>query len=421
MNIVLIGLNHRTAPVEIREKLALDAQGPVNVCRELIGLDAVSEAIFFSTCNRVEVLFTTEGTTGPALEQIKSLFADQARVDAREFEEHLYVHESREAIRHLFRVASSLDSMVLGEPQILGQTKEAYKSALEAGSSGAVLNKLLHKAFSTAKRVRTETGVAAQAVSVGYASVELARKIFGDLDGTRVLLIGAGEMAELAAEHLLTQGASGIAVANRTLDRAVTLARRFGGQAAAWDEIAGQLSEVDIVISSTGAPETVIKTDMVRSVLRARKHRPLFFIDIAVPRDIDEEVNSLENVYLYNIDDLQDIVAGNRAARVNEAAKAERIVEEETIKFLDWLETLAVSPIIIALKDKTEEIRVQELKRTLDRLDSLSDEEIEALETMTKALIRKIIHDPIMFIKYAGHRGNKERYLELARKIFNID
>ncbi|MBW2086072.1 MAG: glutamyl-tRNA reductase, partial [Deltaproteobacteria bacterium] len=399
----------------------LDNCEPAQLYQEFRGLKCVDEGICFSTCNRVEVLVATSGPVEKTAEEIKSFLAAQNGIQASEFEKHLYIYQDREAVSHLFRVASSLDSMVVGEPQVLGQIKASYRDAVKNNASGVVLNKLLHKAFSVAKRVRTETGIASHAVSVSYAAVELARKIFGDLSAIKILLIGAGEMAELAAEHLLHQKASEIIVANRTLERALILAKRFNGQAVAFEEIPSLLVKVDIVVSSTGAPEMVVSAEMVRSVLKARKHRPLFFVDIAVPRDIDPEVNSLGNVYLYDIDDLKGVVEENLSARTHEAGRAKRIVEEETIKLMNWLETLDVSPTIIALTEKTEKIRSAELERTINKLDILSEDQIKALEVMTQSLVKKIIHDPIMFIKHFGHHDRKDDYLELTRRLFNLD
>jgi glutamyl-tRNA reductase len=333
----------------------------------------------------------------------------------------LYVFKGPEAVQHIFKVASSLDSMVVGEPQILGQLKNAFRRAVDHQATGAILNKLLHKSFSVAKRVRTETGIASHAVSIGYAAVELARKIFGDLAGHRVMLIGAGEMAELAAEHLLSHGASQIVVANRTLERAVRLAQRWNGRAASLEEVPELLAEVDIVISSTGSPEVVVKADTVRAVIKKRKHRPLFFVDIAVPRDVDPAVNRLDNVYLYDIDDLENVVAANRDARSKEAVRAERIIEEETLTFLKWLETLDTFPTIVALKDKAERVRVAELKKTLGKIGDLRPEQVEAIDVLTRSLTNKLIHDPIIFIKTAGRHGRKDANLDVARRVLGLD
>jgi len=388
MNIVLIGLNHQTAPVELREKVALDNCEPAKLYHDLKQLKCVKEGICLSTCNRVEVLVTTSETVERVTEEVKNFLAVQNRIRPKEFENHLYVLQAQEAVSHLFNVVSSLDSMIVGEPQILGQVKASYRDAVKNRSSGVILNKLLHKAFFVAKRVRTETGIANHAVSVSYAAVELARKIFGDLSGKKILLIGAGEMAELAAEHLLSQRADHIIVANRTLERALALAKRFKGQGVVLEEIPSVLVEADIVVSSTGSPETLITSQMVRSVLKARKHRPLFFVDIAVPRDVDPDVNSLGNVYLYDIDDLKRVVEENLSARADEAVRARRIVQEETIKLMNWLETLDVAPTIIALKEKTEEIRSAELKRTLNKLGPLNDDQINAMEVMTQSMVQ---------------------------------
>jgi glutamyl-tRNA reductase len=334
---------------------------------------------------------------------------------------YLYTYIDQEAVKHLFRVACSLDSMVVGEPQILGQIKQAYRQATEAKTSGVILNKLLHKSFSVAKRVRTETRIGSSAVSVSYSAVELAKKIFQKLDGKTALLIGAGEMAELAAEHLLTNGVEGIVVANRTLERAMTLARRFNGTTVAWEELAEELHRVDIIISSTGSTEPILNAEQVKQRMRARRNRPLFFIDIAVPRDIDPAVNSIDNVYLYNIDDLQGIVDMNRAERVKEAARAEHIIAAEALKFDGWLRTLEVVPTIVSLREKAEEIREAEVHKTIGQLDSLSKEEIEAIEVLTQSVVKKLLHDPILFLKRTSKRTRKDLYLDVARKLFQLD
>lgn len=421
MKIILIGLNHRTAPVELRERLALDNYNPAELYEELKLLKPVDEGVVISTCNRVEVLLTTPMMTDQAIEEVTSFLSAKTNVAINDFAEHLYIHQAQDAVNHVYRVVSSLDSMVVGEPQILGQIKETYREALDSHASGVVLNHLLQKAFSTAKRVRTETGIANHAVSISYAAVELARKIFGELTGKKILLIGAGEMAELAVEHLCRQHVSDITIANRTLANALTLAQRFEGQAISLEEIPAQLIDMDIVVTSTGSAEPVITADMVRAILRARKHRPLFFVDIAVPRDIESEVNDLGNVYLYDIDDLEGLINENKAMRSNEAARAERIVEEETIKFMNWLGSIDVSPTIIALREKAEEIRRTELRRTLSKQNSFSPDQIDALETMTRALVHKVIHDPIMFLKKPDDDKRKESSLEFVRGLFNLN
>ncbi len=418
--IVLIGLNHKTAPVEIREKFAVvcvDTSGPL---ADLVQLRPIKEAFYLSTCNRMEVLFST-ATLDEGISAVVGLLAEIYGQTGASLKPYLYTHIDQDAVRHLFRVACSLDSMVVGEPQILGQIKDAYRQATEAKTSGVILNRLLHKSFSVAKRVRTETRIGSSAVSISYAAVELAKKIFQELQGKIALLIGAGEMAELAAENLLSNGVERIVVANRTLERALTLARRFNGTTVAWEDLAEELKKVDIIISSTGSPDPILSSTQVKKRMRSRKNRPLFFIDIAVPRDIDPEVNRIDNVYLYNIDDLQGIVDINRAERLKEAAQAEHIIAAEALKFDRWMRTLEVVPTIVSLREKSEEIRESELRKTLGQLDSLSDAEIEAIEVLTQSVVNKLLHDPILFLKRTSNRSRRDFYLDIARKLFHLD
>jgi glutamyl-tRNA reductase len=348
-------------------------------------LACVKEGMFLSTCNRVEALFTTE-QTDEAKGSVIAVLSKLGGMPSESLCSNLFTYEDRDAVRHIFRVASSLDSMVIGEPQILGQIKEAYTSATKENTTGVILNRLLHRAFHTAKRVRTETGISDAAVSVSYAAVELAKKIFYDFKGKKVLLIGAGEMAELAARHLLSQGVSAITVANRTFQKAVEVAQVFKGVPVSFEEIGAQLLEADIVISSTAAPGYVITHDQVKGSMKKRRNRPLFFIDIAVPRDVEPEVNDLENVYAYDIDDLKGIIQMNRGQREEEAIKAERIVEEEVIKFEQWLKTLEVVPTIVSLKEKAETIRQAELKKSLSSLGELSPSQMKSLEALTLSI-----------------------------------
>ncbi|MEJ2671903.1 MAG: glutamyl-tRNA reductase [Deltaproteobacteria bacterium] len=331
------------------------------------------------------------------------------------------MHRDRDAVQHFFRVASSLDSMVVGEPQILGQMKAAYRQATQYRATGPILNRLVHKAFSVAKRVRCETGIGDHAVSVSYAAVTMARKIFGDLAGKQVLLLGAGEMAELALEHLAGQGVAAITVANRTLERGLQLAKRFQGEAVSLEELQSQLLIADILISSTGAGDTLISREQVKGVMRRRKQRPLFLIDIAVPRDLDPAINDLDNVYLYNIDDLKEVVELNWERRRHEAGKAERLVAAETLKFLHWLETLEVYPTIIALKEKAEAICRAELKKTRGQLGPLTDEQCQALEVLTASITQKFLHDPIIFLKRNRRPRNPHQELDLVRRLFKLD
>ncbi len=418
--IVLIGLNHKTAPVEIREKFAvvcLDTSGPLAI---LAQQHTLREAFYLSTCNRMEVLFTTP-KLDEGISAVIGLLAEIYGQTGAALKPYLYTYIDQEAVKHLFRVACSLDSMVVGEPQILGQMKDAYRQATGAKTSGVILNRLLHKSFSVAKRVRTETRIGSSAVSISYAAVELAKKIFQTLQGKTALLIGAGEMAELAAEHLLSNGVERIVVANRTLERALSLARRFHGTTVAWEELADELRRVDIIISSTGSPEPILSAEQVKQRMRARRNRPLFFIDIAVPRDIDPKTDRIDNVYLYNIDDLQGIVEINRAERLKEAARAEHIIAAEALKFDGWLRTLEVVPTIVSLREKAEEIRETEVRKTLSQMNSLTQEETEAIQTLTQSMINKLLHDPILFLKRVSNRERKDFYLDVARKLFHLD
>ena len=418
--IVLIGLNHKTAPIDIREKFAAVCADGVVQLQQLAQFQPLKEVFQVSTCNRMEVLFTT-----PTLDQgmgiVVGFLGEIYGQTGAVLKPYLYAHIDQEAIKHLFRVTCSLDSMVLGEPQILGQIKQAYRQAVEARTSGVILNRLLHKAFSVAKQVRTETRIGRSAVSISYAAVELAKKIFNELTGKVVLLIGAGEMAELAAEHLLNNSVDRIIVANRTLERAMALAKRFRGTSVPLEEVAEELSRADIIISSTGSPDPILTADEVKRRMRSRRNRPLFFIDIAVPRDIDPEVNRIENVYLYNIDDLQGIVDLNRADRLREAGRAEHIITAEALKFESWLRTLEVVPTIVALREKAEQIRQGELKKTFGPLGPLQEDLAKSLEVVTQSIVNKVLHDPILFLKRTSSKARKEIYLDTARKMFNLD
>jgi len=423
LNLLLVGLSHHTAPVECRERLAAVDQSPERTLAGLLALPRVKEGFYLATCNRVEFLLVLEAgaEAEAAAAGLVDFLARASGLEPADFRDDLYVKSGREAVRHVFRVAASLDSMVVGEPQILGQIKAAYRQASAGHALGVVLNRLMHKTFSTAKRVRTETGISDHAVSVSYAAVELARKIFGHLDDKEVLLIGAGEMAELAAENLLAQGRVGLTVANRTLERALEVARRFDGRAVSLAELDEALVRADIVISSTASPEPVLTAAGVRAGLRPRKRRPLFIIDIAVPRDVEAGVGRLENVYLYDIDDLQAVVARNLEGRRQEAVRAERVVEEEAIKFQNWLETLAVVPTIKAIGARLEEVRAGELGRTL-AAHQFSPEQEAALQAMSQAMMKKILHHPALLLKRNfKNPDNRTRYLDAAQRLFGLE
>lgn len=418
-DIILIGINHKTAPVELRECMAFSMDESATAIDALRRAAGIHEVLLYSTCNRVELLMVTDDRS-QAADTAKKFLSDFNKIPLAEFEDSLYVHANDDAVRHLFRVAASLDSMVVGEPQILGQIKEAYRGAAQAKSAGVILNRLMHRAFFVAKRVRTETGIGDRAVSISYAAVELARKIFGSLEGKRVLLVGAGEMAELAVEHLIRNQVAETLVANRTFENGLELARRFNGQAIRFEEIAEHLRVVDIIISSTGAPGLVIARETVKPVIRARRNRPIFFIDIAVPRDIDPEINRLENAYVYDIDDLKGIIEENIEDRQKEAVKGERIIDEAVIRFREWHEALDVVPTIVALRAKLEAMADSEIKRTV-QAQGMSAEAAQALQRMMGSFINKMLHDPTMHLKRDGMLGDKSLSIDTVRKLFKLD
>jgi len=418
--IINIGMNHRTAPVELRECLAAQEDHEERALRAIRDCDVIREGAYLSTCNRVEAILVTDRAR-EAERWMLSLMAELGGTPRDTIAPSIYIHKGLDAVEHVFRVAASLDSMVIGEPQILGQVKEAYARATRRRTSGVILNRLMHKAFHVAKRVRTETGICESAVSISYAAVELGRKIFHELEGKKVLLIGAGEMAEVAARHLITAGVDGMWVANRTFERAVEVAGYFQAEAVSLDEIPVVLEKADIVLSSTAATQYVITHDMTRNVLRKRRNRPLFFIDIAVPRDVEPRVNDLENVYVYDIDDLKDVVEYNREQRKAEAAAADRIIREEVLKFDRWLKTLAVVPTIRSLREKAEAIVRSEWKKSDAALAALSPEQREAVRVLTRSIVEKVLNDPILFLKGKAGRETLEGYLDVTRKLFNLD
>ncbi len=418
--IILIGLNHKSASVDIRECLAFTDDDTRSALAKLRGMGIVDEAMLFSTCNRVELLIAAKESE-PAVGQAKQFLADFKQVALADFENALYLHRGDEAVRHIFRVAASLDSMVVGEPQILGQIKAAYRMATEEKSSGVVLNRLMHKTFFVAKRIRSDTGIGDNAVSISYAAIELGRKIFGKLEGKKVLLIGAGEMAELAVEHLIRQRSDAIYVANRTFERGVELAAKYNGTPIRFEEVPDFLSLVDIIISSTGAQEYVLHKSQIKAVMRSRRNRPIFFIDIAVPRDIDPQINSINNAYLYDIDDLKGVIDENIEDRNREAVKAERIIDEAVIHFRRWFESLGVVPTIKALRSKINLVTGQEVEKTLHQMGHLSAEDQQAIERMAKSIANKILHDPTHYLKSNGCQGDRSESLDVARKLFGLD
>lgn len=419
MEIIIVGLSHKTAPVEIRERLSIPKDLLSDYLRQLVSLTSVQEGTIISTCNRVEIISVINQRAGE--QELINFLAKVAQLPVAELDRYLYKLRNGEAIKHLFRVACSLDSMIIGEPQILGQVKEAYRLAVENKVARLILNKLFHRAFFVAKRVRTETKIANQAVSVSYAAVELAKKIMGDLKDKKALLIGAGEMSELAAKNLLSQGIKEILVTNRTYARAEELAAELRGRPIPFGEFPAQLKEVDIIISSTGSSHYIVHKDQVQSVIRARRHRPMFFIDIAVPRDIDPQVNEIDNIYVYDIDDLQNVVEENKEERKKEIIKAENIIQQGQVSFQNWLESLAVVPTILDLRQRLEKIRQEEINRTFSLLRNTSAEEREVIDLLTKSIINKAIHHPIAFLKSQNNQEQGKFNIELFRKIFALE
>jgi glutamyl-tRNA reductase len=416
MTFLLLGVNHKTAPVEVRERLAIPASRLAEATRRLAQHPGIDEGLVLSTCNRVEILVAS--ANGAA--DLRGFLGEYFATDVAPYESHLYEHREKEAVRHLFRVASSLDSMVVGEPQILGQVKEAYATARAVGAVRSHLDALLTRAFAVAKRVRTETAVGSSAVSVASAAVDLAKKIFGTLAGKSVYLVGAGKMSELAARHLMAQGASAIFVANRTHERAVALAGRFGGQAILFEQLYDTCDRADIVITSTGAPHALFRREHGELFLQRRKNRPMFFIDIAVPRDVDPEMNKLDGIFVYDIDDLQAIVAGHVADRRREAERAETIVAQEVERFLARLDAQSVVPTIVSLQGQLETIRQAEIERVRGRLGRLTPEQEQAVEALSRGIVNKILHAPITTLKTTAGQPEATTVIEVIRRLFNL-
>ena len=416
MRFQVIGVNHKTAPVEVRERLAIPESRLPEACQKLITQPGVEEGMIISTCNRVEVVAQLKNGTG----DLRGFIREYFQVDPQEFEQHLYEFREQDAVRHVFRVAASLDSMVVGEPQILGQVKEAYATARAVGTVRAQLDQLLTRAFAVAKRVRTETAVGSSAVSVASVAVELAKKIFGNLSGKQVFLVGAGKMSELAARHLLAHGCESIFVANRTYDRAIRLAQKFDGQAIEFSRLHDSCDRADIVITSTGAPHAIFRREHGELFLSRRKNRPMFFIDIAVPRDVDPEMNKLDGIFVYDIDDLQQAVASHVADRKKEAERAEAIVDSEVQRFQARIQTLDVVPTIVSLQDHLETIRQAEIDRVRGRLGPMSPDQEMAVEALSRGIINKIMHTPISTLKTAARDPEATTVIDLVRRLFNL-
>ena len=416
---VLYGMNHTSAPLMVRERVAFPEQEILEAVARLRRTAGVEEALILSTCNRTELIVSMHPGEAPGT--LARFLASERPITEEELERHCYLYRDEQAVRHVFRTAASLDSMVVGEAQILGQVKEAHALAGRAGALGAVLDALCRRAFMVAKKVRSETGISRNPVSIAYAAVGLARDIFGGLEDKMVLIVGAGKMARLAAQHLIGHGVRRVAVANRSFQNADELARGLGGRAVPFDRLFEEMERADIVIASTAAPHTVIQRDDAQRLSRARRGRPIFFIDIAVPRDVDPTVNEVDNVYLYDLDDLQKMVRSNLDGRRQELLSAEAIIERETSAFLAWTKSLQVAPTIIELRRRLHDMAGQELARFHGRLGPPTSSQEEALRQMAESLVNKMLHPPMLALKRAAAQSGGGQRVKLIREIFGID
>ena len=418
MNIISVGLSHKTAPVELRELLVIPDSRIGEALTRLIAYPGVKEGMLLQTCNRVEVYAVVdEAESGFATIQ-EFLVETHLSLSAERLLPHVYWHAGDRAIMHLFRVTASLDSMVVGEPQVLGQVKDAFRAALTHNASSIILNKLVKKAISVAKRIRTETKISENAVSVSYAAVELAKKVFSNLSVRTVLLVGAGEMAKLAAQHLVNHGVRQVLITTRDAVRARKMADRFHGKALPFSEFRAELGSADIVICSTGASHYLIGAEDVQRAVRERRNRPIFLIDVSVPRNIDPAVRDVDNAFLFDIDDLEMHIEQNREERRREAAKAEAIVTEEIEVMLKWLQSLEVTPTIVALRARVEEIKQAELQKAFGRLVNLSPQDRMLVEGMASSIVNKLLHGPLVALKSSAQSANGSMYIEAARRFF---
>ena len=419
MKLLVTGVSHKTAPVEVRESLAFREETLPDALADLKSREGVTEAVILSTCNRVEITVTTDDNADPNA-IVDGFLADCKHVSPDRISQHLFRAEGRDAIHHLFRVAASLDSMVVGEPQILGQLKTAYAAAKNAGSLCGWLDGLLARSFSVAKRVRSETGIGQMAVSVSYAAVELARKIFGSLTGRTIMIVGAGKMSELAARHLRRSGVSHVFVTNRTHERAVEMATLFQGTPVEYTRFPSMLPEMDIVITSSGAPHYVLRKEDMQRAIAARRNKPMFVIDIAVPRNVEPSVNQIDNIFLYDIDDLQEVVNANLRERMKEAEHAEQLVTEEVDRMMSRLKVAEVTPLIVGLQDQLEQIRSSEIEKVKRKYGPFTPEQEEALEVLTRGIINKIAHGPISEIRNHAGRPEGAHVIAAIRKAFHL-
>ena len=422
MKLVLVGMNHRTAPVAVRERLVVDDPAPA--LAKLVRSDEIEEAVLISTCNRVEVVALTrelDAARHRLRRFLRAELGDEASLPAAgDFQSLIYEHLDADAIRHVYRVASSLDSMVVGEPQILGQMKDAYRAAVECGACGPILSRLFHRAFATSKRVRNETRIAERPVSVARVALELARQIFESFEDKSALLVGAGEMVEVALEALRGEGLRSVRISNRTRDHAAELARRFGATAHGLDELEALLARSDVVLTSIGGDVPILTRELISRALTHRRTRPMFVIDIGVPRNVEAAVDRVDNVYLYDIDDLSGIAEENAELRKRETASAEAIVIEEQQRFDGWLAALRAVPTIRHLRTRAEEIRSRELERALGRL-ALGENERAAVDELTRSIVNKILHAPVSRLRDVADSEAGVAYLEAARRLFALD
>jgi glutamyl-tRNA reductase len=419
MRLLVTGVSHKTAPVEVRERLAIAETALPAALRKLASREGIVEALVLSTCNRIEIAVSADDHVDP-VSQISSFLFEARTVEPSTLGPCLYHHEGRDAIHHLFRVAASLDSMVVGEPQILGQLKAAYAQAKSQNCLNGLLESVLARAFNVAKRVRSETGIGQMAVSVSYAAVELARKIFGTLDGRTVMIVGSGKMSELAAKHLRRSGAAHIFVTNRTFERAQELAAIFQGTPLEYSRFLAILPEVDILITSSGAPHYVVTREEMQRVISARRNRPMFLIDIAVPRNVEPTVNEVDNVFLYDIDDLQEVVNANLRERNKEAERAEELVTEEVERMMARIKVQEVAPTIVSLQEQLEQIRASEIERLRRKFGALTLEQEEALESLTRGIVNKIAHGPISELRRQAGQPDGVHIIHAIRQVFHL-
>lgn len=419
--LLVLGLSHRTAPIEIRETLSFSKESLIKACQKILQFPYAEEVLILSTCNRTELIVSVSDLE-KGRQILINFLAGEKNVSGAEIKRYLYSHSSLNAVYHVFRVACGLDSMVLGETQITGQLKESYELAFKAGTCKIMLNSLIQQALKTVKIVRNKTGISENCVSIGYVAVQLAKKILGDLNQRNALLVGTGEMSELASLHLKKHGIKTINVLNRTYSKAEELARKFSGRPYSLVELPQALMQSDLVISSTGSSEPLIKTPLVREVMKERKYRSMFFIDIAVPRDIEEEVSHIPEVYVYDIDDLKDVVGSNLKKREREAQKADKIIHERVAQFNTWLKLREVNPLICSLREKAEKIRKAEIEKSMKKMKTFGAEEKSELERLSSAIVNKLLHEPIIALKkFSLDETKKKKYIKVMKDFFNLE